>query len=43
VTGTDTSSGAVQIEVQVTPDIAVEVEAGAAAQNSVGVFWEHDY
>ena len=43
VSGADTSSGAVQIEVEITPNITVQAETGANAKNSVGVNWERDY
>jgi translocation and assembly module TamB len=43
VTGADASSSALQVEVQITPNISVQVETGADARQAAGVLWQRDY
>jgi translocation and assembly module TamB len=41
--GANTSAGTAQVEVKVTPHIALDAEAGANSQGSLGVTWKWDY
>ena len=41
--GADTSAGSAQVEVKITPHIALDAEAGANSQGSLGVTWKWDY
>jgi translocation and assembly module TamB len=43
ISGAEESSGALQIEVQITPNIAVQAETGTEARHAVGVTWQRDY
>ena len=40
---TGKGSGAVNVQVDVTPNITLETEVGAGAQGSVGLNWKHNY